>query len=94
MEASARNTNQGHETIEGYLINDHWGVLSTPVVDRGTLYGCAWISPDGTPKAGVHYAFAIDVATGNDVHLLWARLKNFSRRASNAAHSLRIFARR
>ena len=33
----------GH-TIDAFSINDHWGVLSTPVIDRdtGTMYLVAW----------------------------------------------------
>jgi outer membrane protein assembly factor BamB len=54
----------GSQKIDAHLINQHWGILSTPVIDHGTIYGCAWISHDGTAEKGEHFAFAVDVATG------------------------------
>jgi hypothetical protein len=56
-------------TIDCHAINDHWGVLSTGVIDPDTqiAYMVAWISPDGTPLKGVHSIFAINVATGTIV---------------------------
>jgi outer membrane protein assembly factor BamB len=43
--------------IDDHPINDHWGILSTPVVDAaaGVIYACAWISPDGSPGHGQHW---------------------------------------
>ena len=39
----------GSEEIDDHTINDHWGIISTPVIDlaAGVLYACAWISADG-----------------------------------------------
>jgi hypothetical protein len=60
----------GTAAMDTYLINQHWGILSTPVIEKGVIYGCAWISSDGTVANGQHFAFAIDLTTGNDVHPL------------------------
>jgi hypothetical protein len=32
------------------------------------MYGCYWTSPDGSAPKGEHHAFAIDLASGQDVH--------------------------
>jgi hypothetical protein len=60
------NPVQGGPSIDAHLINDKWGVLSTPVLDPETkrAYMVAWISPDGTPQKGIHYLFTLNVATG------------------------------
>jgi hypothetical protein len=60
----------GTQAIDAHQINQFWGILSTPVVQDGVMYGCAWISPDGTAGNGEHKAFAIDIKTGADVHPL------------------------
>ena len=56
----------GGASVDMHLINDKWGVLSTGVIDPDTrrAYMVAWISPDGTPKAGTHFIYTLDVATG------------------------------
>jgi hypothetical protein len=58
----------GTSAIDAHQINVHWGILSTPVIDRaaGVLYACAWISTDGTgnSETGQHFVAALDVATG------------------------------
>jgi hypothetical protein len=61
---------RGSKAIDAHLINQFWGVLSTPVIQGGVLYGCAWISPDGSVGKAQHFAFALDLRTGNDVHPL------------------------
>jgi hypothetical protein len=40
----------GTKAIDTWFINEHWGVLSTPVVDLDTqtIYCVAWSSPDGS----------------------------------------------
>ncbi len=55
--------------IDRYHINDHWGVLGTPVIDRdtGVMYLVAWISPDGSAARAHHFVFAISVRDGTDV---------------------------
>jgi hypothetical protein len=60
----------GSRDIDAHLINDHWGVLSTPVVDAaaGVLYACAWISPDGSPANARHWLHAVSIADGRAVH--------------------------
>ena len=56
----------GGAAIDMHLINDHWGVLSTGVIDAETqtVYLVAWISADGTPQNSTHYIYALNVATG------------------------------
>jgi hypothetical protein len=57
---------RGNVAIDQHTINQFWGILSTPVIHDGSLYGCAWISVDGTPARGQHFAFALDLTTGHD----------------------------
>lgn len=58
----------GGTAIDFHNINVKWGILSTPVIDRGsgTLYACAWISPDrsGNWQTAEHFLAAIDLVTG------------------------------
>jgi hypothetical protein len=60
----------GTQAIDTYMINDHWGILSTPVIDEtsGTMYLVAWISSDGSVAKAQHYCYAISVRDGTDVH--------------------------
>lgn len=59
----------GTRKIDGWLLNENWGVLSTGVIDGNTLYVVAWISPDGTPGRGVHSLHAIDLPSGQQSKL-------------------------
>src|SRR5882672_3683336 len=61
---------QGSQQIDAHSINDHWGILSTPVIDQasGTMYLVAWISPDGSWQKGQHFLRAISIRDGKDVH--------------------------
>lgn len=56
--------------IDEHPINDHWGILSTPVIDTvaGILYACAWISPDGTWGKGQHFLYAVRLSDGSSAH--------------------------
>jgi hypothetical protein len=56
----------GSLAIDYHLINDHWGILSTPVIDAaaGVMYACAWISPDGSVARAQHYLHAISLRDG------------------------------
>jgi hypothetical protein len=56
--------------IDDHPINDHWGVLSTPVIDAaaGVMYACAWISPDGSPAKAQHWLHAVSLGDGRAVH--------------------------
>jgi hypothetical protein len=56
--------------IDAHHINDHWGVLSTPVIDQDTdtMYLVAWISPDGSVVKAQHFVYAISTRDGQDVH--------------------------
>jgi PQQ enzyme repeat len=56
----------GSPAIDYHMINDHWGILSTPVIDvtGGLLYACAWISDDGTAPNGQHWLHALQLRDG------------------------------
>ncbi|MEX3936340.1 PQQ-binding-like beta-propeller repeat protein [Paraburkholderia phymatum] len=58
------------KAIDQHLINDHWGILSTPVIDLSTnrLYVCYWSSPSGKWADGHHYLASLDIATGKETH--------------------------
>ena len=60
----------GSAKIDMHTINDHWGLLSTGVIDPDTKtwYGVAWESPDGTPEKGAHFVHALNIANGAQVH--------------------------
>ena len=56
---------QGTRAIDAYLINDHWGFLSTGILDLadGAWGGVSWSSPDGSAaKAGFwfHWISIVD----------------------------------
>jgi outer membrane protein assembly factor BamB len=50
-------------------INDHWGILSTPVIDPATqtLYACSWASPDGSVARARHFLEAVSLVSGTRV---------------------------
>jgi outer membrane protein assembly factor BamB len=54
----------GSKEIDGWLINDHWGILSTGVIDDGLLYCVAWISGNGSAKNGRHSLFKVRLTDG------------------------------
>jgi PQQ enzyme repeat len=58
----------GSEAIDAHRINDHWGIVSTPVIDvaAGLLYACAWSSPDGTWAKGAHSLHALHLRDGTE----------------------------
>jgi hypothetical protein len=62
----------GEQAIDAYQINDHWGVLSTPVIDAGAgiMYVVAWTSPDrtGSWTSAVYQCYAVSIQNGQDVH--------------------------
>jgi len=59
----------GTQAIDMHTINDHWGVLSTGVIDAETkrVYLVSWVSPDGAAKRGNHFVNVLNVATGKQV---------------------------
>jgi PQQ enzyme repeat len=61
---------KGTQSIDAHLINDHWGILSTPVVDlqTGILYACAWTSPNGSAQSGRHFLHALRLSDGGAAH--------------------------
>jgi len=64
------NPIHGNQGIDSHLINDHWGILSTPVIDEraGVMYVCSWISPDGSVAKAQHFLHAIALSDGHEVH--------------------------
>lgn len=60
----------GNTGIDQHNINDHWGILSTPVIDAaaGIIYLCTWISPDRSVAMARHALHALRVADGQDAH--------------------------
>jgi hypothetical protein len=60
----------GDTTIDRWNINDHWGVLGTPVidVDAGVMYVVTWSSPGGHPADATHSCHAVRLADGGDAH--------------------------
>jgi outer membrane protein assembly factor BamB len=61
---------KSNPSIDAHPINDHWGILSTPVIDTnaGVLFACAWVSPDGSPNNGTHSLHAVSLRDGHAVH--------------------------
>jgi hypothetical protein len=60
----------GSLAIDEHLINDHWGILSTPVIDTlsSLMYLCVWTSADQTWQNGQHFLHAIRLKDGSDAH--------------------------
>lgn len=56
----------GSGAIDAWKINDHWGILSTPVIDPDTqyLYCVAWTSPTGSSSSATYAMHVIDLKTG------------------------------
>src|SRR5258708_36093715 len=61
----------GSVGIDSHFINDHWGCLSTGVIDADLqrLYQVCWISPDktGNPETARYYMFVLKVSDGSQV---------------------------
>ncbi len=61
----------GSQQIDSHNINQHWGCLSTGVIDPDTqrLYQVCWISPDksGSPQTARYFMFVLNVADGTQV---------------------------
>jgi hypothetical protein len=59
----------GSQSIDRYQINDHWGVLGTPVIDvaAGVMYLVSWSSPDGTVARAQHFCHALSLRDGSAV---------------------------
>lgn len=58
---------RGSTAIDAWLINDQWGILSTPVVDAETsiLYCVTWSSADATLAKGVHTFHSLSLSDGS-----------------------------
>jgi hypothetical protein len=61
----------GSRNIDFHLINQHWGCLSTGVIDADTkrLYQICWVSPDrsGNPQTARYFMFVLNVGDGTQV---------------------------
>ncbi len=61
----------GSGKIDFHVINDHWGCLSTGVIDPDLqrLYQICWVSPDqtGNPQTARYFMFVLNVADGSQV---------------------------
>lgn len=59
----------GSTSIDAWMINDHWGILSTPVIDPATnyIYAVGWTSPDGTPQRAQYYVHVLSLKSGSRV---------------------------
>jgi hypothetical protein len=61
----------GSQQIDSHNINQHWGCLSTGVIDADTqrLYQVCWVSPDksGNPQTARYFMFVLNVADGTQV---------------------------
>ena len=55
---------KGTRAIDAWLINDHWGILSTPALDNGMAYCVAWISPDGSAGKAKHFLYEVKLNSG------------------------------
>jgi hypothetical protein len=61
----------GSQSIDSHQINQHWGCLSTGVIDPDTrrLYQVCWVSPDktGNPQTARYFMFVLKVSDGSQV---------------------------
>jgi hypothetical protein len=61
----------GSQAIDNHQTNDHWGCISTGVIDAETqrLYQVCWVSPDktGKPETARYFMFVLRVADGSQV---------------------------
>ncbi len=53
--------------IDLHGINQHWGILSTGVIDADTqrVYLVAWCSPDGSMAHAMHFIYTLNVGDGS-----------------------------
>src|SRR5271165_3758647 len=61
----------GSQAIDSHDINQHWGCISTGVIDPDTerLYQVCWVSTDktGNPESGRYFMFVLNLSNGNQV---------------------------
>ncbi len=52
--------------MDQWMVNDNWGILSTPVIDPTTniLYCDSWSSTDGSLDKAIHAVYAVNIKTG------------------------------
>jgi hypothetical protein len=59
----------GSQTIDSHNINQHWGCISTGVIDPESrrLYQVCWVSPDktGNPETARYFMFVLNVSDGS-----------------------------
>lgn len=60
----------GGASIDMHLINQHWGVLSTGVIQPSTqrVYMVAWCSANGTPQSAQHYVYSLNLKDGTQAN--------------------------
>jgi outer membrane protein assembly factor BamB len=71
-ERTYANAVQGSKAIDSYVINDHWGIISTGVVNETVLYFVTWGAPvagddDATATQAVYLLHEIDIRTGDEI---------------------------
>lgn len=54
----------GTQAIDSRKINDHWGILSTGVLDGNMLYCVAWTSSNGSVEKAQHTFFEVKLSNG------------------------------
>ena len=61
----------GSQQIDSHNINQHWGCISTGVIDPDTqrLYQVCWVSGDGsgTPQTAKYFMFVLNIKDGSQV---------------------------
>lgn len=59
----------GSKSIDAWMVNDHWSVLSTPVIDAQTnrLYAVAWTSATGNAATGYYQMHVLNLKDGSRV---------------------------
>jgi len=59
----------GSLSIDAWAINDHWSVLSTPVIDAQTnrLYAVAWTDPNGNAATAYYQMHVLNLKDGSRV---------------------------
>ena len=59
----------GSAAIDIHTINDHWGIISTPVIDAATnrLYAVAWTSVDGAADQAGYAVHVLNLKDGSRV---------------------------
>lgn len=81
---------KGTKAFDMYAVNDNWGIIGTPVIDRdtNTLYAVTWSSQDRTVAKARYYAHAINVGDGSAAQ----PPVDLSTAAYNPGHGLQVMS--